>query len=271
MFRYLPQEFIQYLTMLYKSCIALHYTPVLWRKSNVIFLPKPGKPTYQKPKSFRPISLSNYFLKGLERLVVWRMDIKLVHKPIHSKQHGFTKGKSTESALSATLDYAERYVLMNKLVIGIFLDISSAFDTMGIDHIRDSLLEHGADHDLAYWYHDLLGERHITMEMQGQKLELCTGVGFPQGGVASAKFWLIGFDRAIRIINSRLIEGNGYADDCSALYGGTHATNMIKRMQGMLDKLTAWGRTCGLTFNACLLYTSPSPRDGLLSRMPSSA
>ena len=25
------------------------------------------------------------------------------------------------------------------------------------------------------------------------------------------------------------------------------------------------------TFNYCLLYTSPSPRDGLLSRMPSSA
>ena len=24
-------------------------------------------------------------------------------------------------------------------------------------------------------------------------------------------------------------------------------------------------------FNVCLLYTSPSPRDGLLSRMPSSA
>ena len=26
-----------------------------------------------------------------------------------------------------------------------------------------------------------------------------------------------------------------------------------------------------ITLNACLLYTSPSPRDGLLSRMPSSA
>ena len=26
-----------------------------------------------------------------------------------------------------------------------------------------------------------------------------------------------------------------------------------------------------LDFTACLLYTSPSPRDGLLSRMPSSA
>ena len=28
---------------------------------------------------------------------------------------------------------------------------------------------------------------------------------------------------------------------------------------------------CWPWFNACLLYTSPSPRDGLLSRMPSSA
>ena len=27
----------------------------------------------------------------------------------------------------------------------------------------------------------------------------------------------------------------------------------------------------GITINTCLLYTSPSPRDGLLSRMPSSA
>ena len=27
----------------------------------------------------------------------------------------------------------------------------------------------------------------------------------------------------------------------------------------------------GVAFDSCLLYTSPSPRDGLLSRMPSSA
>ena len=32
--------------------------------------------------------------------------------------------------------------------------------------------------------------------------------------------------------------------------------------------LCAAGLRCGVT---CLLYTSPSPRDGLLSRMPSSA
>ena len=31
------------------------------------------------------------------------------------------------------------------------------------------------------------------------------------------------------------------------------------------------GAEPGMIFNTCLLYTSPSPRDGLLSRMPSSA
>ena len=30
-------------------------------------------------------------------------------------------------------------------------------------------------------------------------------------------------------------------------------------------------KTGGYRYEACLLYTSPSPRDGLLSRMPSSA
>ena len=31
------------------------------------------------------------------------------------------------------------------------------------------------------------------------------------------------------------------------------------------------GKEKNTTNNSCLLYTSPSPRDGLLSRMPSSA
>ena len=40
---------------------------------------------------------------------------------------------------------------------------------------------------------------------------------------------------------------------------------------GIIEKVMNDG-SIGSTFNeGCLLYTSPSPRDGLLSRMPSSA
>ena len=41
--------------------------------------------------------------------------------------------------------------------------------------------------------------------------------------------------------------------------------------QGLLDRLCRVERTSGADSITCLLYTSPSPRDGLLSRMPSSA
>ena len=47
--------------------------------------------------------------------------------------------------------------------------------------------------------------------------------------------------------------------------------------QAQTGRTFACGRDAGVEsqvavyFDACLLYTSPSPRDGLLSRMPSSA
>ena len=87
------------------------------------------------------------------------------------------------------------------------------------------------------------------MELHGDTLRLTTATGFPQGGVCSARFWLIAFDKAIRIINEEGIVGNGYADDCSALIGGTHPDNMIEKMQSMLERLVLWGEGCGLRFN----------------------
>ena len=248
-FKHLPDNAISFLTLLYKACIALAHTPAAWRRTKVIFLPKPGKTTYDIPKSYRPISLSNYPLKALERLGVWKVDKDIEQHPIHPMQHGFTKGKSTESAISNTADYIEQFLFTDQHCLGLFLDISSAFDSISIEHIRQSLLDHHADAEFVEWYYSYLGKRYLEIELHGENMELTTAMGFPQGGVCSARFWLIAFDNAIKIINSRGITGNGYADDCSALIGGTHPDNMIESMQAMLDDLVAWGNSCGLRFN----------------------
>ena len=39
-------------------------------------------------------------------------------------------------------------------------------------------------------------------------------IGFPQGGVCSAKFLIIAFTRAVEIINSHGAFSNGFADNC---------------------------------------------------------
>ena len=50
--------------------------------------------------------------------------------------------------------------------------------------------------------------------------------------------------------------------------GITHGGVMLS----LIDQAAAYaGLWCSVPGNICLLYTSPSPRDGLLSRMPSSA
>ena len=51
------------------------------------------KDDYSQAKSYRPISLMNYLLKGLERLSVWVADTALEDNPLHTKQHGFPKRK----------------------------------------------------------------------------------------------------------------------------------------------------------------------------------
>ena len=94
LFKYLDGRLFEYINIIYKACIFLHYTPLRWKETKIIFIPKPGKSNYRLAKSFRPISLSNYLLKGLERLVGWKMDEALIKKSYTSKAarlHGWQK------------------------------------------------------------------------------------------------------------------------------------------------------------------------------------
>ena len=52
---------------------------------------------------------------------------------------------------------------------------------------------------------------------------------------------------------------------------GCSKDNFKKLLQKMNYKIFEKENDTFFKYNPCLLYTSPSPRDGLLSRMPSSA
>ena len=92
----------------------------MWKETRVIFINKPGKDNYNNPKAYRPISLSNYLMKGLEKLVGWRTDKKLRDCPLNSMQHGFVKGKSTDSAISEATTYIEKSIFNGKKCVGVF-------------------------------------------------------------------------------------------------------------------------------------------------------
>ena len=64
----LPKSCLEHLLFIFKTCLLLSFTPTRWKGSRVVFIPKPGKSNYKAAKSWRPISLTNYILKTLERL-----------------------------------------------------------------------------------------------------------------------------------------------------------------------------------------------------------
>ena len=106
----------------------------------------------------------------------------------------------------------------------VFLDIQAAFDTISPDTIRTKLLEHSGDEKMVNWYYEYITHRNIHAEVKGEKAVITTGQGFPQGGVCSAKFWIVAFNEAINIINEHGATGNGFADDCVTAIGGNKPT-----------------------------------------------
>jgi len=60
---------LPWMTAIFHGCLALNHIPTRWLDVKVIFIPKACKPSHTNPKDFRPISLSYFMLKTLERLI----------------------------------------------------------------------------------------------------------------------------------------------------------------------------------------------------------
>jgi hypothetical protein len=80
--------------------MAYGFIPTAWRQVKVTFIPKPGKHDYTAAEAYRPISLSSFLLKTMEKLIDrYIRDGALKIHPLHRNQHACQLGKSTETAL----------------------------------------------------------------------------------------------------------------------------------------------------------------------------
>jgi hypothetical protein len=89
---------VPYLVRIFRACLATGYVQIAWRQVNVVFIPKPGKATYGRPKDYRPISLTSFLLKTMERLVDrFIRDEMAVISPLHPNQHAYQAGISASA------------------------------------------------------------------------------------------------------------------------------------------------------------------------------
>ena len=90
---------------------------------------KKGNP--QQFDNYRPISTLSIFSKLFDKLIYKRIYSFLIAKNIlYEKQFGFRKNHSTSHAINYSVKYVTDKIEQKNHVIGIFLDLSKAFDTI---------------------------------------------------------------------------------------------------------------------------------------------
>src|SRR5210317_983183 len=245
----LNNDVLAHLTVVYKASIALGYVPKAWRTAKVVFIPKPGKDAYDIPKAFRPISLTSFLFKTLERIMLMQIEsTALRENPLNQNQHAFRKGSSCDSALSSMVDDVERAILRDEYALGAFLDIAGAFDNLDpVAAVRGMHQKH-IQPEIIRCYQFYLFNRSITTEVKGIKIQRGLTKGTPQGGVLSPVVWNLAFDGLLDLYKEGPVGVKGFADDAALLVIGPDPNTLKQLIQPAISKAIDWGRRNGLTF-----------------------
>jgi ribonuclease HI len=249
-FKHVGDKFLTWLTLMFKASYVLGYIPTAWCEAKVIFIPKAGKEDYSDCRSFRPITLSNFVIKGLERVLMWQFDKETLRgNPLSPNQHAFIKGKSTDSALTRVVGLIEDGLNTGQFTLGVFLDIQGAFDNVRPEAIAKGLHDKQAHPLLIGWYEYYLKSRNITFDYRGISRKKALSLGTPQGGVLSPIMWNVAFDSLLNLFDKGSVKACGYADDIGLFITGESPGKLVRLMQEAIDKVLDWGSRTGLTFS----------------------
>ena len=244
------EEIRRELAEIYKKCLTKGYIPQAWRRTRAVFIPKPGKDDYSSPNSYRPISLSSFLLKGLERLVYWY----LIEHPLkqavhHQNQHAYTAGKSTLNALHELVSKIEKAYFNNQSAIAVFLDIEGAFNNAQIGSMIQATLQRDVNPNLSQWIGTLLSTRIVESTQLGKTRSKKVTKGCPQGGILSPLLWNLIVDSLLKKNTGTGVHMQAYADDVALLITGPHISVLGEIIQHNLKSIEKWAVTHKLRFS----------------------
>ncbi len=257
----LTKDILQRYVEMYRASLILGYIPSVWRKAKVVFIPKAGKAKYDDVKAFRPITLSSFQLKTLEKLILWRINGHTLSTNPQSKyQHAFRKNYSTDTALSVVVDKAEQGLLNKEFTLAVFLDIKGAFDNVKQSYVLQSMRNKGIESQICSWYNSYLSHRVSCISHEGKAVTFQHTRGVPQGGQMSPLTFALCLDKHLTTLNAWGARTIAFADDICTLVTSVDLGTAANIIQSNIKKLEGWAAEAGLEFSVektkAMIFTS---------------
>jgi len=140
---------IPFLVKNFRACMLNGCVLIIWRHVKVVFIPKPGRDSYGGSKDFRPISLTSFLFKTMDRLVDrFLRNETLALKPLQPNQCSYQAGKSVEMALHQLVVWVEKALDQQETALGVFLDTEVVFNNTSYDSMCAALVKHGVNYTI---------------------------------------------------------------------------------------------------------------------------
>lgn len=143
--------------------------------------------------NYRPISILPSISKIIERLMYNRLLSFLdTYKLLSNYQYGFRKNKSTEDAVINLCDYVTHCLDNGQVVLGMFVDVSKAFDSIDHTILLRKLLHYGVRGVAYSWFENYLSNRRQFVQSNNVSSNLHhIQHGVPRGSILGPLLFLI--------------------------------------------------------------------------------
>ena len=184
----------------------------------------------------------------MERVVYNRLFKYLVkHTILHPSQYGFQINLSTEQAILELQDHILNTIESGDYCVGIFMDLSKAFDTLDHRILLSKLRNYGVRGVALDWFRNYLSNRKQYVSINGTNSGLLSiECGVPQGSILGPLLFLVYINDLPDATNATTIL---FADDTNAIYIGKSYTELIKIINDDLINISNWFKRNKLALN----------------------
>jgi len=209
----------------------------------------------QMAGNYRPISVLSVLAKLLEKLMYNRLYTYLIdHGVLISRQFGFRRGFSTEMALTVALDLITSALDEKKHVLGLFIDLRKAFDTVNSQILLSKLCHYGVRGVVHDWFSSYLSSRRQRVKIDGFLSDINSlSCGVPQGSTLGPLLFLVYINDLPNVLDT--ITPILFADDTSLFLKGDNIDSMVYTFNSQLKHLLSWLRANELSLNLSKTYS----------------